>query len=566
MESFQPSGASTHRPLQGKEIRIVTLHPASFDDPVFCTLDHVALDGPRDDYIAISYTWGDPTQTKDINLNGHSYPVTTSLHLALTYLRKKNEPRRLWIDSFCINQRDVAERNAQIPRMRDVYAFAAEVNIWLGDYGSTHKRLAWRPWFQRMWVIQEVAVRNWKEDGKKVKFLVGHLSLTWFILDGACADIVHPQSYLTTWGKRLGEGESYESNGLVQVRTAWEAEHRMRESSMQGVSRTMSQQLGYLLSSFVKFKITDPRDRIYSLLGLLHGSEKVLIDLTPDYFKPVDEVFHAYATWILRTGACIDILSLNSRQHVRRRCPSGSNPIRILQENGVLEIDALIIGTVQTVGRRCGILEESRVMSLLDPTFEFHVLWGCGQYLLDCETWIQVHAGNLIDAPPWKLNKYFEKSFRGFQIATSMPRFETFGDAYNGIRASCEEAKFVLRPGIWNKLDRCSEYAHFIAQEFAGFTPFICDNGKLEFCNSKVDVPEPGDLLCLLRGSSKQYILRRAPPGSLGEWIMVGTTYNAADFRYVDLSKGERSEEEVNSAYTELWTKNADKIFKALIC
>lgn len=244
MESFQPSSASTHRPLQGNEIRIVTLHPASFDDPVFCTLDHVALDGPRDDYIAISYTWGDPTQTKDINLNGHSYPVTTNLHLALSYLRNEDKPRRLWIDSLCINQRDVAERNAQIPRMRDVFAFAAEVHIWLGDYDFKFNRfslqftfdlciagaaknmkscyhgpsddsaintLLKRPWFQRMWVIQEVAARNWKEDSEKVKFFVGHSSLTWSVLGWTCRDMVHLQSN----PKQLVPGRNYETNGFL---------------------------------------------------------------------------------------------------------------------------------------------------------------------------------------------------------------------------------------------------------------------------------------------------------------------------------------------------------------
>ncbi|EAA31040.1 HET-domain-containing protein [Neurospora crassa] len=622
MESFQPSSASTHRPLQGNEIRVVTLHPASFDDPVFCTLDHVALNGPRDDYITISYTWGDPTQTKDINLNGHSYPVTTSLHLALTYLRNEDKPRRLWIDSLCINQQDVAERNAHVPRMRDVYAFAAEVNVWLGDYGTVNQSswrhafdlyikgtaedkeywytrikplmntLLKRPWFQRMWVIQEVAVRDWKEDSKKVKFLVGHLSLTWSILDEASRDIVQQRSYLALVQWQLNPRRSYKSNGFFQIQTAWrwEVEHRVRESLMEGASPPKSQRLGYLLSMFVNFKVTDPRDRIYSLLGLLYGPEEVPNDLAPDYSKPVDEVFHAYAAWMLRDSGCIDLLSLNSRQRVGRRCPSwvpdfqgqtqdfwhypvdrGNNPIRILQENGVLEIDALIIGTVQTVGRRCEILEESRVMRLLDPTLEFHVLWGCAQYLLDCETWIQVHAGVVIDPPPWKLNKYllskyFEKSFRGFQIATRMPGFETFEDAYNDIRVFCKEGKFVPNPDIWDKMNRCSEYANFISEEFDGFTPFICDNGKLEFCNSKVDVPEPGDVLCLLRGSSKQYILRRAPPDSLGEWIMVGATFNVAEFRYVDPSRGYRYQAEINSAYTELWTKNADKIFKALIC
>ncbi|EGZ68665.1 HET-domain-containing protein [Neurospora tetrasperma FGSC 2509] len=565
MESFQPSGASTHRPLQDSEIRVVTLHPASWYDPVSCTLDHVVLDGPRDDYIAISYTWGDPTQTKDIELNGHSYPVTTNLHLALRYLRNKDKPRRLWIDSLCIDQRDVAERSAQIPRMRDVYAFAAEVHIWLGDYGSTPNRytlqytfdrciadaakdkktfhgpksdsvintLLKRPWFQRMWVIQEVAVRNWKEDGEKVTFLVGHSSLTWSILGWACRDMVHLQSN----PKQLVPGRNYETNGFLQIRTAWEAQHRVRESPIEGVSYTMSQQLGYLLSRFVNFKVTDPRDRIYSLLGLLYGPGEVPDDLAPDYSKPVDEVFHAYAAWMLRSGACIDILSLNSRQRVGRRCPSWvpdfrgeeheiwqnlvSNPVKILHHDRVLEIDTLAIGTVHTAGKRCDILAKSKTKS--DT---------CRQYFLDCESY-----------------QAFPSGHRMF-----------YGKVYDTMVRDPEPGGLGMNKKMRRNLPYTRAFADFIASQFDGFAPFICGNGKLEFCDSKVDVPEPGDVLCLLRGSSKQYILRRAPPDSLGKWIMVGTTYNAA-FR-----RGKRSEEEVNIAYTELWTKNADKIFKALIC
>lgn len=150
MESFKPSGATTHRPLHDNEIRIVTLHPGSFEDPVFCTIDYVVLDGPRDDYVAISYAWGDPTQTEDINLDGHAYPVTINLRSALAYLRKEEEPRRLWIDSICINQQDLAERSAEVARMRDIFAYAAEVHIWLGDYGPKFTKEEWDQAWQRL--------------------------------------------------------------------------------------------------------------------------------------------------------------------------------------------------------------------------------------------------------------------------------------------------------------------------------------------------------------------------------------------------------------------------------
>lgn len=38
----------------------------------------------------------------------------------------------LWIDSICINQEDVEERNSQVKIMGDIYKNASTVVIWLG--------------------------------------------------------------------------------------------------------------------------------------------------------------------------------------------------------------------------------------------------------------------------------------------------------------------------------------------------------------------------------------------------------------------------------------------------
>ncbi|KAH7629686.1 hypothetical protein B0T09DRAFT_264210 [Sordaria sp. MPI-SDFR-AT-0083] len=128
MESFKTSSPSTHNPLQTNEIRLVTLHPGSSEELIRCTLEHIDLDKACNDYIALSYTWGDPTQIEDISLNGHTYPVILSLRSALSYLRRKDEARRFWTDSS----------HARF------FAFAAEVHIWLGDYGPDYAEEEWR--------------------------------------------------------------------------------------------------------------------------------------------------------------------------------------------------------------------------------------------------------------------------------------------------------------------------------------------------------------------------------------------------------------------------------------
>ncbi|KAF2432246.1 hypothetical protein EJ08DRAFT_585818, partial [Tothia fuscella] len=74
-------------------------------------------------YVALSYVWGDPNDTTDIMVNGHTIPITVNLASALNAFRSnilpKSEawgssdqlPERLWADAISINQNDLQERN-----------------------------------------------------------------------------------------------------------------------------------------------------------------------------------------------------------------------------------------------------------------------------------------------------------------------------------------------------------------------------------------------------------------------------------------------------------------------
>ncbi|KAK7954656.1 hypothetical protein PG988_015350 [Apiospora saccharicola] len=85
------------------------------------------------DYEALSYCWGEASITKPILLDSKSYPVTTNLFDGLQRLRKSDGLRRLWIDSLCINQIDLAERSREIQKMLSIYKNASKVVIWLGE-------------------------------------------------------------------------------------------------------------------------------------------------------------------------------------------------------------------------------------------------------------------------------------------------------------------------------------------------------------------------------------------------------------------------------------------------
>ncbi|KAF2250084.1 hypothetical protein BU26DRAFT_424560, partial [Trematosphaeria pertusa] len=83
-------------------IRLLNLQPGSFDDPICCYLDQVSLSAGRA-YEALSYVWGNASDTSPMGLDGATYYITKILECALRYLRHKVSPRVLWVDAVCIN-------------------------------------------------------------------------------------------------------------------------------------------------------------------------------------------------------------------------------------------------------------------------------------------------------------------------------------------------------------------------------------------------------------------------------------------------------------------------------
>lgn len=127
----------------------------------FVVVDRGSL--PSTCYRALSYTWGPPASPSDmahILIDGHPFPVSPNV---LSFLRRRwalkqyeddfgaPESRQdahsvtrgpFFIDAICINQLDNAEKAAQVPFMNEIYCFADEVLIFLGDIeaGGCHGR------------------------------------------------------------------------------------------------------------------------------------------------------------------------------------------------------------------------------------------------------------------------------------------------------------------------------------------------------------------------------------------------------------------------------------------
>ncbi|KAF1968439.1 HET-domain-containing protein [Bimuria novae-zelandiae CBS 107.79] len=157
-------------------------------------------------YTALSYTWGEPIFDVEFHFaNEASIQITSSLASALKHLRSEHDSVFLWIDQICIDQSNVKEKEKQIPLMGMIYAHATNTVIWLGDEDVDDPQVAFdmiqrvhsqlqlyegtiqlddferlkfpalyvvavppewvqvlalfrRPWFSRLWVIQEAVL------------------------------------------------------------------------------------------------------------------------------------------------------------------------------------------------------------------------------------------------------------------------------------------------------------------------------------------------------------------------------------------------------------------------
>ncbi|PVH68225.1 hypothetical protein DL98DRAFT_376837, partial [Cadophora sp. DSE1049] len=125
-----------------------------------------------------------------IFVNDSLFKVSRNLHAALSLLRLCGRERILWIDVICINQMDYDERGHQVSLMSEIYESASQVLVWFGetgvyrsdgmkelaslliakpphptalyffteDFSKSFRDILTRPWWSRVWIIQEAAV------------------------------------------------------------------------------------------------------------------------------------------------------------------------------------------------------------------------------------------------------------------------------------------------------------------------------------------------------------------------------------------------------------------------
>jgi hypothetical protein len=266
-------------------------------------------------YEALSYVWGSLDTTHHINIGDTRLGITENLHEALTHLRLPDEDRIMWVDAICIDQKNVHERSHQVQQMGRIYKTAQNVVFWLGaatydtdvamesvrklqeasnriscqSWGPDDpqwtqlwdfvklglrarfpgledaqeagmRELRRRPWFRRVWILQEVAnARRAVVQCSKKSVRAGLFALAPRLM--MLEDDLHFTSVLDIMPGSLRP-------------TSWWAQ---------------SSELYTLLRRSRGASSSDPRDLVYALLGMASD-----LDLHPsvraDYTKHPDQL------------------------------------------------------------------------------------------------------------------------------------------------------------------------------------------------------------------------------------------------------------------------------------
>jgi hypothetical protein len=321
---------------QVPEIRVLKLLRGKGDSPIQCELKTVSLRKPPA-FNALSYVWGNAAITKPIIVDGSPFEATVNLEAALRAIRSPLRSQLIWADAVCINQKDVEEKNTQIPLMSDIYSTAADVVVWLGPSNPNIKlavswarewkssilpaSLSWAkvnlaadfsakgrearkiaylrtyegfldifsmPYWTRMWTYQEyyLAKRDpiclCGEIEFRATLLAEFLDDIHYVLWNQIEDLYNDTAKGTT---AAGEQDEF-INQFAKFKDTL-AEKNARAPHIRRSLEPSPRPVARLLSATAGLNHYDPHDRFYGVYGMVPNWAKAY---PADYKKPVEQV------------------------------------------------------------------------------------------------------------------------------------------------------------------------------------------------------------------------------------------------------------------------------------
>lgn len=343
------------------------LPPNAAGDNVECTLSPAFLD-ENPVYDALSYVWGDKMAADAILVNKQPFHTTELLREALLLLRDGlEEPLTLWVDAICINQRDPEERRDQVLQMRRIYACAQQTRIQLDDdeeqgevfslvvplldgLAECHSLLvAWQSqgqqnaiekmlsvlwtilpgnevwqvvpylflsrWFRRVWTIQELAVAS------KAVARYGRKQIDWSRLEDAIKMVQLARDFLEShplgWVSQKEGGPLFHISNTDAVLDETQIKHlymiyAVLPTTLIALRRQTRDNTPTSLLSVLRkawyHEATDPRDKVYALLGLVAEDERSRYPV--DYSMSTEKAYSLTTKIMLKHDSTMEVLCL----------------------------------------------------------------------------------------------------------------------------------------------------------------------------------------------------------------------------------------------------------------
>ncbi|KAL4927014.1 heterokaryon incompatibility protein-domain-containing protein [Aspergillus undulatus] len=288
-------------------IRLLRLEPGRDGEPLHADLETVNINQiPLPLYEALSYTAVDDSADSSepcpvfIGNYWDVAHVSSNCGKALRRLRRHKGDRFLWVDALCIDHANPEEKNAQVHILREIYSRATKVLAYVGDEQpefapalsflreittyqptldkpvaldevtrSSLSTLLKQPYFSRIWVLQETLM------ARELEIVCGEVSARWpkRLFSEACSDGI------PSWLFRDSKWYAFTGSDLLNA-----------------------------LVNASPYQSTDPRDKVFAVLGLM--GEKFI---RPDYRLPIESIYTGIAAYFIKFWHTMDIFALGGQ-------------------------------------------------------------------------------------------------------------------------------------------------------------------------------------------------------------------------------------------------------------
>ncbi|KAJ4015519.1 hypothetical protein NW752_006979 [Fusarium irregulare] len=332
--------------LQGAEIRLLFLYAQSK-----WNFKTVSLSDPaRPPFVALSYVWGDPSDTLPLDVGEQVFQATRNLHNILDRLIESRLNQPLWIDALCINQQDQDERASQVAMMGDIYSDAEYVLAFLSpesepfdiglDYiestardtrihfdpslsphltvqglNASDERLRdslvaffAAPWWTRVWTVQEFLL------ARKVIFRCGDRLIDAATVQKTCRAWIDHENSCCWAARRPIDGTAH---GFLDIPsktsggfTIYTATLRMKHLMDMLIPRKLyTEDFLAAISLFRVRHCSNPRDRAFGYFGLRSPGLEVKHEIPIDYNVSVADLYRSLAVVLIAKSQTLDVLS-----------------------------------------------------------------------------------------------------------------------------------------------------------------------------------------------------------------------------------------------------------------